>query len=106
MNPYNHIKAIFILITSAKFKYIYAGIRRRFIFYFRKGYFNSQIGKRKGKCLGLGHCCKKTFYCCAYFKNGLCSIYDKKPFFCRVFPIDQTDMELSDVSGICGYNFK
>jgi hypothetical protein len=106
MNLYNYIKAAVRLIISAKFKYLYAGIRRRFIYYFRRGYFDSQLAKRKGQCSQAGHCCRKTFSCCEYFKHGLCSVYARQPFFCRVFPIDRKDIELSDMQGLCGYYFE
>jgi Fe-S-cluster containining protein len=105
MNAYNYLKAALRLIISAKFKYIYAGIRRRFIFYFRRKYLNAQISKRKGQCSRLGHCCEKTFSWCQYFKHGLCSIYDRQPLFCRIFPIDKKDIELSDMQGSCNYYF-
>lgn len=97
---------IFKLIINAKFKYIYGSIRRRFIFYFARDYFNNQMLKRKGTCSLGGHCCKITLPWCPYLENGRCSVYDKQPFFCKIFPIDEKDKELSDVKELCGYYFE
>ncbi len=101
----NSIKNVFILILNCKLKYIYASIRRRFIFYFARGYFNAQMSRRRGACSLAGHCCQITLPLCPYLENGRCSIYDKQPFFCKVFPIDEKDKELSDVKELCGYYF-
>ena len=63
----------------------------------------------KEYCIGCGWCCqgespyaskeelkkynaeginKKENESCRFLKNGLCSIYSKRPFDCRIFPID------------------
>ena len=94
------------LAGNGRFKYIYASMRRRFIFYFRKGYFNNQMAKRKGSCASVGHCCQITMAWCQYLDNGKCLIYDRQPFFCRIFPIDEKDKRLSGAAKSCGYYFE
>ena len=100
------VKTFFKLLINGKYKYVYASIRRRFIFYFNKEYFNSQLSKRKGDCAACSvGCCKIIISCCPYLENKRCSIYDKQPFFCKLFPIDEKDKELSDVKELCCYYF-
>lgn len=94
------------LLVSFKFRYIYAGIRRRLFFYFRKSYCREQSKQRKGACSGTGHCCKNVLPWCGYFKNGKCEAYEKQPYFCKVFPLDEKDQFLSGVKDVCGYYFK
>ncbi len=88
-----------------KLKYIYAGLRRRFIYYFKREYFNRQLAKRAGECSGLGHCCKLTRSWCPYLKGSVCVKYGSQPFFCKIFPIDEKDKELSDAVNVCTYHF-
>lgn len=87
-------------------KYIYAGLRRRSIYYFRKEYFNRQMSRRRNKCSVAGHCCKKTIPWCRHLIDGKCGAYEHQPLFCRIFPIDEKDIELSDVKGVCEYYFE
>ena len=101
----NSIKAFFGLIAGLRLKYVYASIRRRFIFYFVRSYFNKQMSRRKGNCFMEGHCCKTTIPSCPYFTGSKCALENKQPFFCKVFPIDEKDKELSDVKELCGYYF-
>ena len=104
--PYLKIKAFFMLILRGKFRYLYAGLRRRALFYCARRYVDNQLRMRKGVCSSAGHCCKMTLPWCRYFKAGVCSVYDKQPFFCKIFPIDEKDKDLSDVKEVCGYYFK
>ena len=102
------IETFLKLIIRRKYKYLYAGVRRRFIFYFNKSYLNSQLSKRKGGCavcLPYRKCCKMTIPWCPYLEDEKCSIYDRQPFFCKIFPIDEKDIELNDVKGLCTYYF-
>jgi hypothetical protein len=101
----NRFYIFFRLLSEGKIKYLYASFRRRFIFYFNQSYFRQQITRRKGNCSGSGHCCAKTMPWCVYSKDHKCVVYEKQPFFCKIFPIDEKDIELSDVKGICGYRF-
>ena len=91
---------------SFRLAYIYAGIRRRAIFYFCKGYFNRQLAKRKGACNQDGACCKLTIPWCPHLEGGVCRIYSAQPLFCKIFPVDPKDLELSDVKGVCAYFFE
>jgi Fe-S-cluster containining protein len=102
----NGINNLFRLLFNGKPGYIWAGLRRRFLYYFRRGYVASQLARRRGACSREGHCCRLTLPWCVHFKNGRCSIYDKQPFFCRIFPIDEKDKELSSVRGLCNYYFE
>jgi hypothetical protein len=36
----------------------------------------------------------------------MCQIYGRQPFFCRIFPIDKKDKDMSRVSGVCGYKWE
>jgi hypothetical protein len=102
----NVINNFLRLLFLGKFRYIYAGLRRRFYCYFGRRYVDAQLSRRRGACSKAGHCCKVALPWCEYLINGKCSVYDKQPFFCRIFPIDEKDKELSGVKGVCGYYFK
>ena len=102
----NNLQAVILLLERGKYKLIYASLRRRFIFYFARRYFKAQMASRKGACLGTGHCCQIALPWCGHFKDGRCGIYSGQPFFCKVFPIDEKDKELSHVKGVCGYYFE
>ena len=91
---------------SARFVYIYAGLRRRVIFYFLKGYLNRQSVLRKGRCNQEGACCKLTIPWCPHLEGSACRIYESQPLFCRIFPVDAKDLELSGVKGMCAYYFE
>ncbi len=98
--------SFFKFITNGKFIHLYGSLRRRFIFYFRKNYLNRQLSVRKGNCTAKGHCCGLTMPWCEYICSGKCSLYARQPLFCRIFPIDEEDKELSGVKDVCGYYFK
>ncbi|OGX21806.1 MAG: hypothetical protein A2Y00_00920 [Omnitrophica WOR_2 bacterium GWF2_43_52] len=93
------------MIVNSGFRYVYAGLRRRVIFYFCKGYFNRQLTRRRGACNQEGACCKQTIPCCPHLRGNACSIYSAQPLFCKIFPVDLKDLELSDVKGVCAYSF-
>lgn len=102
----NGISNLFKLLSQREFKYIYAGLRRRFLYYFRTDYVNTQLARRRGACLKDGRCCKITMPWCPYLENGKCAIYERQPLFCKIFPIDEKDKELSDVKERCSYYFE
>ncbi|MDD5356458.1 MAG: hypothetical protein PHY56_07985 [Candidatus Omnitrophica bacterium] len=102
----DNLKSVIALLIRGKYKYIYASARRRFIFYFARNYFNSQMARRKGRCEAGGHCCKIALPWCRHLKDVKCFSYNNQPFFCRVFPIDEKDKELSGVSRLCSYYFE
>ena len=91
---------------NSGFRYVYAGIRRRVIFYFCKGYFNRQLARRRGACNQEGACCKLTIPWCPHLEDNVCRIYSVQPLFCRIFPVDVKDLELSGVQGVCAYTFE
>lgn len=93
------------LVVTGKFAYLYASLRRRLLYWFRRDYVERQRKGRTGVCLGQGHCCARTMPWCAYFGAGKCRVYDRQPLFCRIFPIDRKDQQLSGVSGVCAYRF-
>jgi hypothetical protein len=87
-------------------KRIYASLRLRYLVYFRPKYVITQLLNRKGKCTLEGCCCNSTTWFCEHFQNGKYKIYNNQPFFCRIFPIDQKDIKLSNVENKCGYSWK
>lgn len=100
------IYIIIRLMLQGKYRCLYGCIRRRFIFYFAKRYFARQLSRKKGKCSTGGHCCNVLISFCPYLEDGNCSVYDKQPLFCRIFPIDEKDKELYGVKYLCGYHFE
>ena len=95
-----------VLYKASYLKYGYSGFRRRVIFYLFRGYLNRSLFRRKGICVGDGSCCRLTIPWCRHLEGGRCSIYERQPLFCRIFPIDEKDLELSDVKGVCAYYFE
>ena len=82
---------------------LYSGFRHRFLVLFRPRYVITSLLKRKGRCLGEGHCCLINKPWCRYFNDGKCQIYVRQPFFCEIFPIDEKDKKMSGVNKGCGY---
>lgn len=102
----NRLLIIIRLIGGGKFKYLYASLRRRWLYLFRRGYVERQLRRRSGGCSECGGtCCRKTMPWCRYLDAGRCLLYGGQPLFCRIFPIDERDQELCDVRGTCGYRF-
>jgi hypothetical protein len=91
------------LLRQRKFRYLYAGARRRFLFHCRPAYVIDQLLKRKGACNKKACCCARTSPSCVFFKEKKCALYDDMPFYCKIFPIDTKDKELSDVADACEY---
>lgn len=87
-------------------KYFYSSLRRRFIYYFKREYYNRKLAKRKGRCLGEAHCCLLAVPWCPFLRETKCRLYARQPFFCRIFPIDEKDQELNGIKGVCGYYFE
>ncbi len=94
---------IMMKLFKIKF-YLLPSIRRRYLYYFRKHYVEKMLKRRRGNCDGCeGVCCLRTRKC-PLLKNGKCRLYKKRmPLFCKIFPIDKKDIELSDVSDVCQY---
>ena len=68
---------------------IYKYIRRLLYWHFRRDYVLKSLAKRKGKCSMHG-CCSEAG--CKYLKDNKCTIYDKRPINCRIYPFDKKDM--------------
>ncbi|MBP7216491.1 MAG: hypothetical protein KBA46_04315 [Candidatus Omnitrophica bacterium] len=95
------------LVIRGKFAYLYAGARRRYLYYFHRGYVLKQLTLRKGACNQRGDCCRLTLPWCKHLtKDGKCAAYQKQPLFCKLFPIDEKDQKLSGVGTRCAYFFK
>ena len=67
---------------------------------------------RRGECLRCGACCKLLFHCPSldFDEEGkaLCRKYDRRPFNCRVFPLDERCLRERDIVSPdtrCGYWF-
>jgi hypothetical protein len=82
-------------------------LRRLWLVHFGKGYVQRQISIRQGDCHQCGTCCKLLFPCPMLTKQGLCLVYGTcRPQVCKVFPIDQRDIDEVKFLGIqCGYRF-
>ena len=88
---------------------IFAGkLRRFFIVHFRKNYLERQLRSRRGDCLQCGVCCNFSLPCPMLTKRRLCLVYGVcRPKACRVFPIDQKDLDdVAACGGVCGYRFE
>jgi hypothetical protein len=63
----------------------------------------------QGSCARCGTSCKLGWQCFFWDKkNGGCSIYAHRPLVCRVFPMDQRDIDernLVNRREACGYRF-
>ena len=83
----------------------FKGLTRRIILnYFRKGYVEKQLSRRRGKCNQCGKCCELAFRCPFLIESRKCLIYNLwRPMHCKSFPLDQND--LKEVGGECGYYF-
>jgi len=87
---------------------IFAGKVRRFLaVHFRKDYVARQLRDRQGDCHQCGTCCHFSIACPMLTRDKLCLVYGKcRPKACRVFPIDQKDIQdVADCGGVCGYSF-
>jgi hypothetical protein len=94
-------KSRFVLHSSGK-------LRRIWLVHFRKGYVRRQISARQGACRQCGACCNLLFTCPMLTKLGRCLVYGTcRPQACKVFPIDQRDIDEVKFCGVqCGYRFK
>lgn len=90
----------FLLHTTGK-------SRRLWLVHFRKEYVQRQLLLRHGDCRQCGACCNLLFTCPMLTKRGRCVVYGFcRPQACKVFPIDQRDIdEVNLCGGHCGYRF-
>jgi hypothetical protein len=81
-------------------------IRRQFLLERHPEYVAAMLSKRAGQCSRCGICCSLLVQCPAYVHGVGCSQYDSRPEVCRIFPIDQRDVdEVSMIGGRCSYSF-
>ena len=100
--------AIARVVTDSRFLlHITGKIRRFWLVHFRKQYVQTQLLIRQGDCQQCGSCCNLLFTCPTLTKQGKCLVYGAcRPSVCKVFPIDQRDIEeIRLCGGDCGYRF-
>jgi hypothetical protein len=96
-------------VEDAKFRARQAqGKLRRFVSAnFRKQEVVAQLALRRGECNRCGACCEILFKCPFLKKHddgtSTCGIYDDRPNQCRLFPIEQRDLQ--EVRGSCSFYF-
>jgi hypothetical protein len=96
------------LVHESRFVAHLAGkCRRLYLVHFRKYYVRRQLSRRAGECRQCGTCCALLFTCPMLTRKGLCLVYGRcRPQACRVFPIDEQDLEeVALCGGRCGYRF-
>ncbi len=81
---------------------------RRFVnIRFRKEEVIEALSLRRGECNRCGACCELLFKCPFLKKqedgSTTCGIYEDRPNQCRLFPIEQRDLE--EVRGQCSFYF-
>ncbi|HFQ80920.1 MAG TPA: hypothetical protein ENK33_06050 [Desulfobacterales bacterium] len=82
-------------------------VRRLLLVHYRKDYVRQQLAARQGNCRQCGTCCNLLFTCPMLTNEGRCLAYGTcRPQACKVFPIDQRDVEEARLAGgQCGYRF-
>ncbi|MFH1138721.1 MAG: hypothetical protein V1816_21805 [Pseudomonadota bacterium] len=82
-------------------------LRRQVMVHFRKRHVRNQLLARGGGCRQCGVCCNLLITCPMLTKQGRCLVYGScRPQSCKVFPIDQRDIdEVGVCGGRCGYTF-
>ncbi len=96
-------------VEDAKFRARQAqGKLRRFVqIQFHKQEVVEALSLRRGDCNRCGACCEILFKCPFLKKNDddttTCGIYEDRPNQCRLFPIEQRDLE--EVRGSCSFYF-
>ncbi|MBF0483044.1 MAG: hypothetical protein HQK81_05185 [Desulfovibrionaceae bacterium] len=86
---------------------LFGKIRRFFSVHCRKARLDRQLRARQGDCHQCGTCCNFSIACPMLTKDKLCRVYGSfRPKACRVFPIDQKDIDdVAACGGACGYRF-
>lgn len=96
-------------LSSSRFVFHSIGkVRRLGLVHFKKQYVKKQLAMREGECRQCGTCCNLLFTCPSLTTNGKCITYGVcRPDACKVFPIDQRDIDEVALCGKnCGYRFK
>ena len=105
---YSVLLRLFLTFQNHKFISLAIGKLRRFwLVHFRKEYVRQQLSVRQGACLQCGTCCSLLFTCPVLKQKEHCLMYNTcRPRACKVFPIDQRDMDDVRIRGAqCGYSF-
>jgi hypothetical protein len=96
-----------VLRESCFVTHLIGKFRRIYLVYLRREYVKRQLGLRKGECHQCGRCCSFLFICPMLTNKRLCLIYKYRSEICKVFPIDQRDInEVALWGGTCGYRFE
>ncbi len=96
------------VLQQSRFLCHATGKFRRFcLVHLRKEYVRQQLLVREGNCRQCGTCCNLLFTCPMLTKEGGCLTYGIcRPQACKVFPIDQRDIQEVKICGkTCGYQF-
>lgn len=89
-------------------------VRRFFLAHTRRGkaYIREMEMRRRGECGRCGACCK-LLYRCPFLREeeglAVCSIHNRRPANCRIFPVDPEDLADRDEvmpDHPCGYAFE
>ena len=102
------IAAIWRDLQNSRFVVHAAGkFRRLWLVHFQKDYVQHQLVSREGGCRQCGVCCNLLFTCPMLTRQRKCHIYGRcRPQVCKVFPIDQRDIEeVKLCGGRCGHRF-
>lgn len=90
---------------------LWGKIRRYYLITFRRGYVNASLARRRGECGRSGTCCK-LLYVCPFLDESSgetrCRNYHRRPGNCRLFPIDERDIEERNFVSpcvSCGFSF-
>ncbi len=101
--------------AGAKLRLARGKIRRFYLGHFRRGYVESRISLRRGECLRCGACCRLLYICPELEEladgSTRCRIHEERPKNCRIFPVDQRDLNDRGLVGgdmnerPCGFDF-
>jgi len=96
-----------VLQNSRVILHVGGKLRRFWMVHFRHEYVQRQLSVRQGDCRQCGACCNLLFTCPMLTLQGRCLAYGIcRPRSCKVFPIDQQDIDEVKLSGeLCGYHF-
>ncbi len=101
---------------GARLRLSWGKIRRFYLGHFRPSYVESKMNLRRGECLRCGTCCM-LLYSCPELEEQTdgttrCRIHEKRPKNCRIFPVDQTDLNDRQLVSkdrderSCGFDFE
>jgi hypothetical protein len=114
MSILNYLKKCLSLRDHIRnLKLVHGKIRRQYLIIFRPNYVNTMRLQRVGACRGCGTCCQLGWRCYSYKPQNEqcsdnCSNYSRRFSSCRLFPIDQRDIQdrnLLAPQTPCGFSF-